>query len=168
MTDAMIGKVISDMVIICDTREQKNSHVIEYLKANGIRYEIAKLESADYSFKLPSYNTLGLDLSVLVERKNSLDEIIGNLTSNRERFAREFERMHDEQMRHIVIENATWKKVAKGSYRSKMSSNSLTASLLSWSMRYKCPIWFATTDESPMVIYNLLKYGLRQKLKEIE
>ncbi len=167
-TDAQIAKIIADMVILCDTRENKNQHMLDYLKSNGIKHRSQKLDSADYSFELPSHQNLNLDLSVLVERKNSLDEIIGNLTSNRDRFIREFERMNDNQIRHIIVENATWKKLFNGSYRSQASPKSITASLLTWNVRYNCPIWFANQTESPELMYNLLVYGLREKLKEME
>ena len=168
MTDKEIGDIISNMVIVVDSREKKNSHIIAFLVDSGIDFKIDKLDTADYSFELPNYSQLGLDRKFLIEKKNSLDEIIGNFTTNRERFKREFERVSDEQQLHIVIENATWKKVLNGSYRSKMHPKSLLASILTWSIRYRVPVWFTTPTETGEMIYSLLKYELMGFLKNNE
>ena len=167
MTDRELNDIIDNMVVIVDSREQKNGHLLKYFDDNGIKWVCKKLDTADYSFELPNYKHLGLDRKILVEKKNSLDEITGNFTTSRDRFQREFERITDEHL-HLVIENTTWKKVVNGSYRSKMHPNSLIASLLSWSVRYGFKVWFGGKDESPMLIYNLLKYELVEALKEVK
>lgn len=167
MTDRELNDVLRDMVIIVDTREKKNEHLLKYLNDNGIKWVCKKLDTADYSFELPNYKHLGFDRKFLVEKKNGLNEITGNFTSSRERFQREFERIEDEHL-HLVIENTTWKKVVNGSYRSKMHPNSLIASLLSWSIRYDFKVWFVGKDESPMLIYNILRYELVEALKEVQ
>lgn len=165
MTDAEIGKILKDMVVVCDTREQKNQHILKYFTDNNIPYIIDKLETADYSFILPNYTNLGLDFKFMVEKKNSLDEIAGNFSKDRERFQKEFERIGSNKM-HLVIENATWKKLLAGSYRSQLTSKSFMASILTWSMRYSVPVWFCGVDESPVLIYNILYYELYNNLKK--
>lgn len=167
MTDKQLGDIVDDMVVIVDTREKKNEHILRYLRDNEIKWKVSKVDTGDYTFELPNYKGLNLDRKVLVEKKNSLDEIVGNFTTDRGRFQREFERLDDEDM-HLVIEEATWRKINNGSYRSKFHPNSLTGSLLSWSMRYEFAVWFVTRKDSPHLIYNLLKYGLIEKLKEVE
>lgn len=166
VTDKEISNVINDMTIICDNREKKNDHIIEFLKLNEIKYKIEKLETADYSFVLDKYDYLKFNKQILIEKKNSLSEIAGNFTSSRERFEREFERITTEKL-HLVIEETTWKKVYNGSYRSKMSPNSMMASILTYHIRYNVPIWFVGKNESPALIYNLMKYELREKLKNL-
>jgi ERCC4-type nuclease len=167
LTDRELDNVLRDMTIIVDTREQKNDHLLKYFNDNGVKWVCKKLDTADYSFELPNHKHLGFDRKFLVEKKNSLSEITGNFTSGRERFQREFERVEDEHL-HLVIENATWKKVVNGSYRSKMHPNSLIASLLSWSIRYDFKVWFVGKDESPMLIYNILRYELVEALKGVK
>lgn len=164
LTDKKLSDIIQDIVVIIDTREKKNEHILKYLNDNGYKYVVKKLDTGDYSFELPNYPELGFDRKFLVEKKNGLDEIVGNFTADRGRFQREFERIKDEHL-HLVIENTTWKKVFNGSYRSKFHPNSLIASLLSWSIRYGFQVWFVGKDESPALIYNLLKYELAEALK---
>lgn len=166
LTDKVIHDIINDMVILVDTREQKNQHIIDFFESAGINYRIEKLETADYTFVLPNYPDINIDKQVLVEKKNSLDEIAGNFTKDRERFTREFNRVTTEKM-HLVIEGATWKKVLKGSYRSKFPPKSFMASLLTFNVRYDCPVWFTGIEESPILIYNIMYYGLLEHLKQL-
>lgn len=163
MTDKQIGEILKDIVIIVDTREKKNKHILDWLDKNGIPYICEKLDSGDYSFILPNHTTLGLDKSILVERKNSWDEIIGNFTTNRKRFVNEFERATGKM--HIVIENATWTKLFNESYRSMVKPNVVLANLMTFQVRYNCPVWLAKKEESPILIYEIIYRELREKLK---
>lgn len=164
LTDKMMQDILGDMVIISDTREQKNEHILKYFKDNSIPYIIQKLDTGDYSFFLPNYKDLGMDKMVLIEKKNSLDEIAGNFTKDRDRFAREFERIDKEHF-HLVIENATFKKLLAGGYRSKFPPKSFLGSLLSWNIRYNINTWFTTPTETPTIIRYLLYYELLEVLK---
>lgn len=167
MTDGELGKVLKGMTIVVDTREQKNQHILDYLDENKIPYVVEKLDSGDYSFDLPEPFTY-LSRTVCVEKKNSLDEITGNFTKGRERFHNEFKRASEANIKmHLVIEKATWKKVVNESYRSQMSASSLTSSLLSFCAEYDLPTWFVGKEESPMLIYNILRIELRKKLKDL-
>lgn len=167
LTDRKIGEILEDMVVIVDSREKKNEHILKYLNDEGIKWRVEKLDSADYSFVLPNYPQLEADYMILIEKKNSLTEIAGNFTSGRERFIREFERLKPDQQIHLVIETATWKKVANGSYRSQLPPKSMRASLLTFHIRYDCPVWFVEKTESPELIYSLMRYELLEYLKNL-
>lgn len=164
LTDKQISDILKDITVIVDTREQKNDHILDFFCEESIPYKKEKLDTADYSFILPNYPEIGMDKKVLIEKKNSLTEIAGNFTSGRERFQREFERVTDEQI-HLIVEDATWKKVKNGSYRSQLPSKAMMASLLTWNIRYNCPVWFVGRDESPELIYKLMYYELFEELK---
>ena len=81
-------------MIICDTREKKNQHVLAYFDRNGIDYTVAKLDTGDYM--LPG----GL---VTVDRKQNLEELAGNLCSKSNRFWREDRRAHDTGLKMVVL-----------------------------------------------------------------
>lgn len=166
ITDKMIADVISDLVILTDTREQKNKHILDYFDEKEIKHQLQKLDTGDYSFILPNYQNLGMDNSIIIEKKNSLDEIAGNFTKDRLRFVEEFERVGDSKI-HLLIENATWKKVVNASYRSQLPAQNMIANLFTWNIRYNCPIWFANPTESGMIIYQIIKYEVMEKLKKI-
>lgn len=69
------------MVIICDTREQKSGHVDAYFDSVGIQHVRSKLIVGDYA-RLDNQ-------TVIVDRKQSLQECSGNLCQQHERFRAE-------------------------------------------------------------------------------
>ena len=117
----------------------------------------------DYTFILPNYPELDMDRKVIVERKGSLDELAGNFTKNRERFRREFERMEDGQVMHLVLENFTWRKLLAGSYRSKFNPKAYKASLITWSILYDFKAWNVVGDyaaRSDVAKKQVAKHGI--------
>ena len=153
------------MKIIVDSREKKNQHILDYLTENKINHEIAKLDTGDYTCVFPNYPELKLDKKFKIERKSSLSELSANFTTHRARFVREFERLRPDQKMHMVVETATWRKIFNGTYHSKFHPNSYKASILTWNIRYNCPIWFCEKKESGEIIHKILHYEVNEYLK---
>ena len=86
------------MTIICDSREQKWDHVQSYLDRCGIRWLRSKLPVGDYG-RMDN-------LSVVVDRKQNLNEVEGNLIQQHDRFRREAQRAQDNGIRLIVLVEA--------------------------------------------------------------
>ena len=83
-------------MIICDTREKKNQHVLSYFDRCGIPYEIRKLETGDYM----EYSNPRL----IIDRKQNLGELCGNLCSDdKSRFWREVRRSKADGIRLIFL-----------------------------------------------------------------
>lgn len=84
-TDTELKKVMSNLTILIDTREQANEHVIEFLTKKKIPYEVKKLDFGDYACMLPANSFEGqeraiyFDRDIVIERKNGIDEVAGNL-----------------------------------------------------------------------------------------
>lgn len=72
--------------IIIDTREQKNAHIVAVLDEIGIMHESKKLDYGDYSFQIDGKDFSGI---CVVERKANVNEIYGNVSSDRERIEKE-------------------------------------------------------------------------------
>lgn len=83
-------KFLKSVCIICDTREQKNEHIISQLDRLGINHITQKLPYGDYSFKIAEYD---FTLLYTIERKANIDELWKNCTTDRERFEAEIHRM---------------------------------------------------------------------------
>ena len=84
--------------IICDTREQKNQHILKYFEKKNIEYETKKVDEGDYKIE-------GQD-NICIERKGNLNEIMANITQAR--FKRELERAKQKGVKLIVlIENSS-------------------------------------------------------------
>ena len=49
-----IKKLTKSMVILVDSREKKNSHILDYFRKQKIAYQVEKLEYNDYSFMIPA------------------------------------------------------------------------------------------------------------------
>ena len=122
MTDKRLKEILNSMVVIIDTREQVNLHIEQYLDSIGIKRVNRCLKFADYSFEVPptpeigNTETLSFENSIVIEKKNSLDEISGNLVSSkeydsRERFEKELQKSVDAKAKFILmIENqGGWK-----------------------------------------------------------
>lgn len=82
-------------IIICDTREKKNDHVIKYFERHGIEYRIDTIETGDY------LNTESPHLRV--ERKGGLQELSMNMFAKKRQFMNEVRRAHDGGLRMVVL-----------------------------------------------------------------
>jgi ERCC4-type nuclease len=160
-TEKDLKAELQKLTIICDTREQ-DRHCEEYFKRQKINCITRKLDTGDYSAQL---GDMTLEREIAIERKHNLDELCGNMTADRDRFEREFLRAKAYGMHlFLIVENATWSDVFLGNYRSKLSSKSLTGSILSWLARFDVTLVFCKPDETPKLIYGILYYWARERL----
>lgn len=97
-------------MIICDSREQKNAHILRYFERHNVPYVVRKMETADYMIEGQP--------NIVVDRKQNLNEICANLTykgkkanenggkgipSNVARFWREIRRAYADGIRLVVL-----------------------------------------------------------------
>lgn len=68
------------MVILVDSREKQNGHILDYFKRQKFDCQETKLDYGDYSFMIPA-SAAGEDIffhrDIVVERKASLEELPG-------------------------------------------------------------------------------------------
>lgn len=148
--------------ILVDTREKKNDHLTNFWRENNIRYKSKKLNVGDYSFELDG---LTLESSIVIERKNSLDELCKNFTKDRERFRREFIRGQENKMFvYLLIENATIEDIYNHNYRSKMHPNSLLGSLKAWQKKYNIYTVFVGKQAAGIYILDSFKKYIKKFL----
>lgn len=84
---------MKDFVILTDTRQQKEQHILKAFDKQQIMHIRTGLPSADY-MALRYDNGFALDYSTLIDTKKDLEEISSNLcnAANHERIKREIER----------------------------------------------------------------------------
>ena len=58
LTHDQIKKLSKEMVILIDTREKVNDHILNYFNKKNIAYRQQALEFGDYSFMLPKVDGL--------------------------------------------------------------------------------------------------------------
>lgn len=172
MTPREMENVLNTIFLLVDTREQPTEKYYKRIEAVGFPYRRQKLDFGDYSCGYLAQDGLEvlLDKELVVERKMNLDEICGNFTKGRDRFAREFERATQNGAKvHLIVENGNYEKILNGKYRSKLNSNSLLASFLAFADRYDITVHFCKPDTTPVLINKIFYHHIRNKLmKEIE
>ena len=100
-----IKKLTKQMIVLIDTREKRNEHILSYFDKQGITYRKEKLDFGDYTFLLPSAATGQGDIyfhdSIVIERKASLEELSGNLAQKRQQFEAEFLKARKPERKYI-------------------------------------------------------------------
>jgi len=174
LSDAQIKKILENITIIVDSREKKNEHIIDYFLEHGINWEKKALSCGDYSVILNIDiegfpKEVDLRNEVVVERKNSLEELSSNFTSGRTNFENEFSLGFDKgtQM-FLLIENeeSIFNNIKNNKYNSSYNSNSFMASLITFMHRYKINILNSSKELTGELIYKTLYYYTREILKE--
>jgi len=138
----------------------------------AITIKIDSREQRPYKFENPSevgtipigdYSIVSLENHIAIERKE-LNDLIGCLTADRDRFERELFKGRSLDYFALVIE-CSLSDLANGRYRSKMNPKSAIQSLLAFSVRYRLPIFFVESKEYGQRLTEslLLRYA-----KEIE
>jgi hypothetical protein len=149
------------MRIIVDSREQ-SPYSFQQERYGDVVVEAGTLQTGDYSLA-------GLTDRVAVERK-SIDDLVGCLCSERERFERELQRAAGLDAFAVVVE-ASWADLAGGRYRSQMNPHSACQSVLAFGVRYRGQFLFAGSRAGgEYIVWSLLHQylsGATKRLKSI-
>ena len=170
LSEKQIKEQIDRLIVLIDVREKKYSHITDMFDKYGINWERKKLDSGDYSAYIPkdeenNIPEINLEDELCVERKKDCDEIIQNLTKHRDRFYREFERSGAKIP--ILIEDS-FKNAVKGYYRSDIPPKTFLGALFSFVDHNDTFFYFIGDDSlSALWIYDILKYRIRSKLKNL-
>lgn len=110
----------SSVVCIIDSREQ-------------MPLDLSPLSTITSTLPTGDYSVRGLEHHVCIERK-SLDDMLGCVGRDRDRFDREIQRMLAYPIRVLLVE-ATWQQIEMGQWRSKVTSSQAMGSLIGWAAR---------------------------------
>jgi ERCC4-type nuclease len=159
--------LLKTAVVLVDTREQENTHILDYFNSKKIPYKERKLDYGDYGLLLPKNDSYGIIhdmvLDFAVERKGSLDELSGNFTNDRDRIENELWRGCGKMI--VVIENGSVDKILAHDYRTQYDPKSFLSTIATFHHRYNVPFYFADKKNSGAMIYAFLHYNLRECLK---
>ncbi len=169
-TTEQIKGMLKYLTVLVDSREQKNGHILDYFQRQGIPYEVEKLDFGDYSCLLPAA-AAGRDIyfhdSIVIERKNSLEEISGNLSKGRERFEAEFLKARNAGAKvYLLIESPLgYTGIITHGYKTQMKPAAFMASLKTWEHRFDTNIQFIDPQYSGYYIVSTLQYFVREALR---
>lgn len=165
-----IKRLIKDMVVLVDTREKNNNHILNYFHKNDINYRIDKLDYGDYSFLIPG-TAAGTDIyfhrEIIIERKASLEELSGNLAQSRDRFEGEFLRAGNDGCKiYLMVESPDgYTSIINHKYNTQLRPAAYMASLKTFEARFNANIQFINKDYAGYYIYSTFTYFAREILK---
>lgn len=171
-TDTELKKVLKNLTILIDTREQTNEHVIEFFEKKKIPYKVKKLDFGDYGCMIPAGSFEGqereiyFDRDIVIERKNGIDELCGNLKDDT-RILKELAHLNKYEIKYYVfLEDGNFdNNVRSGNYRSEYQPKSLYARLKTIEARYNTIIRPIDKQFMGSEIYNTFYYYVREILK---
>ena len=155
---------LTQITFLIDTNEKKIMHILESLKELNVNFEFKKLQSGDYSYRVGDYFS-----SVVVERKNSLEEISGNFTEGRKQFTNEFER--SKKKIDIVIEQGNFNDIMLQNYLTKFGADSFIGSFLAFEAKFNINTYFVSKKNITMFMLKLFYYKdyyVKAKIKETQ
>lgn len=167
--DNELKDLLNTMVVIVDTREQSNDHILRYFKKKSIPYKTQKLDFGDYACMIPANEQYGiirdiyLHNNIVIERKGSLEELSSNLTRERNRIEEEFTKAKGKVM--LMIEDATYEDIINHNYNTRYEPKSYVASLKTFEARYNLQTNFIQKLYAGNFIYYTLAYHTREYLK---
>lgn len=160
------------MVVLVDKREKENSHITDYFNKHNISYRKETLPYGDYSFMIPTGTDLGIanDIyfhkEIVIERKNSLEELSGNLGKERDRFEKELLKASNDCCRmFLMVENPRgYNAIMEHDYKTEFKPLPYVASLKSFENRYGLNIQFIDKQYAGYIIYSTFYYYMRENM----
>ena len=158
--------------IIIKKKKKQIDHILKAFEKNNISYERRALPIGDYIIEGPR----GYVPNVVIERKNSIGEIISNLldTSTKDengnnRFTRELIRAKKANKKFILLieDEKFYINLLTGNYRSKINPKAAKGMIMSLEAKYpNLSIMPIEKKLSGSYIHSILYYCLREDLKE--
>ena len=132
-TEKETKKILDNLTILVDTRENSNSHIIDFFNKKKIPYKVQKLDFGDYSCVIPrgTIDRFTSDIyftnDFVVERKANLDEICGNLKDDAARLKKELAHLNKYGIEfYIFLEDENYElNLRNANYRSKYDAFTL-------------------------------------------
>lgn len=172
-TDTEVKKILKELIIIVDTREKSNDHILAWFKNKKVNYKVQKLDQGDYSAFIPKGTIKGIDRDVyfdkiiVVERKNSIDEICGNFSSSDyPRISKEFAilKANNTKVRLFIEDTLYHKHLRNGKFRSKYDPKTLHARIKGFEAEYNTTVEPVGEEYIASEIYNTIYYEVRNYL----
>ena len=172
--DKEIATIKKNLVVLIDTREQRNEHIKEFFEKKNINFKIHKLDYGDYSIMIPKNAIEGLerdiyfDRDIVIERKANIDELANNLKKDGVRIKTELAHINKYNIRcYLLIEDPNYDyNIRNGNYRSNYKPESLYGNIKkSIEMRYNTFVRPISKSMIGSEIYNTLESFVYERLK---
>lgn len=165
-----IKKLGKQMIILVDSREKENQHILSYFDKQGIAYKKEKLDFGDYSFYIPA-TAVGEDIyfhkDIIIERKASLEELSGNLTQKRQQFEKELLTARNAKTKiYLMIEASEgYSGIAAHHYHTELAPSAYMASLKTFEHRFDMNVQFISSEYAGYYVCSTFYYFCREALR---
>ena len=172
--DKEIATIKKNLVVLIDTREQRNEHIKDFFKDKNINFKVQKLDYGDYSVMIPKDTIEGqtrdiyFDRDIVIERKANIDELASNFKEDGVRIKTEMAHINKYNIRsYLFIEDPNYDfNIRSGNYRSNYKPESLYARIKkSIEMRYNTLVRPISKSMIASEIYNTLEAFVYEKIK---
>ena len=158
------------MVILCDSKDKKNEHILEEFDKQKIEYKTKSLKTGDYSFLIKACPELGFQYDtyftdeLCIERKNSIDELAGNIKEHDERFFKELNRMINIKTCYLLIENNKIDDIINHNYQSQYNELAFIRRLLGVQKISNFYLNFVQKENMGFMIYEICYSSLMNQI----
>lgn len=154
------------VIIQVDSREQRNQEILKYFESVDQKYVISKLYAGDYcNLNKPT---------VLIDVKKDIEEVIGNLTHDHQRFREEIRKANEDMGCKLIIlirqplanleavknyevrKYSKWNKARAGQPMSYMKMETLYKIMKTMQDKYNIEWRFTTREEAGKEIIKIL------------
>ena len=141
-------------IVAVDTREQA-PFTFEGFRA--FADDDTRIITKRTTLKTGDYSIISFEKRICVERKSKAD-LFGSVTTGRERFEREFQRMSEMERAALVCE-APQASILAGLENSQMEGANVLRTFISWAGRYRVPCFFCTNrTEAEWMTLEILRF----------
>lgn len=160
-TDKQLKELVSHIVILHVKNEKKNQHILDYFDKKGIKHKEKALKTGDYSFMIEACPELGFVRDtyftdeICIERKNSVNELAGNIKEKDERFFKELNRMINIKHTYLLIEDDKMDDIIEHNYRSEYNELAFIRRVLGMQKVANLYINFIKKENMGFMIYEI-------------
>ena len=160
-TDKQLKELLSHLVILHTTNEQKNQHILDYFDKKKIKHKAKALKTGDYSFMIEACPELGFMKDTFftdelcIERKNSVSELAGNIKERDERFLKELNRMINIQNCYLLIEDDRVDDIIDHNYESQYNELAFMRQFIAMQKKSNLYIHFVKKENMGFMIYEI-------------
>ena len=169
-TDKQLKELISHIVILHTGNEQKNQHILDYFDKKKIKHKQKALKTGDYSFMIEACPELGFIKDtyftdeLCIERKNSVDELAGNIKEKDERFLKELNRMINIKHCYLLIEDDRVDDIIGHNYDSKYNELAFIRQFIAMQKKSNLYIHFIEKENMGFMIYEICYSALMNQI----
>ena len=143
---------LSQITVLIDTREK-------------LPFDLTPLKTQKATLSTGDYSILGLEKHVAIERKG-LQDLVGCVGGERERFEREIQRLKSYPVRAIICEGSYGQIEAKA-YRGRVHPNSILGSICGWAAGGLPIIMAGNRERAQRLAQNILVIAAKRRYAEL-